>query len=85
MGKDHSTVIYSCKQVGDMIDVAEPNYIDAIVKWSKVFKSVMPLIVDTKEDVMKTTESNLLMSTLSSEDKMEIIDQIKERLLESHV
>ena len=84
-GKDHATVIHSCKVLDNALHWRNVKYIDAINNWSKVFDDVIPNSQQTKDELSDRITYELLSTMLSDKSKMDVLDMVREKLLYQNV
>lgn len=84
-GKDHATVIHSCKVLDNALHWRNVKYIDAINNWSKVFDDVIPNSQQTKDELSDRITYELLSTMLSDKSKMDVLEMVREKLLYQNV
>jgi hypothetical protein len=84
-GKDHATVIHSCKVLENALHWRDVKYIDAINNWSHIFNEVMPNSHETKQELSDKITLFLLGTILSESSKLEVLEMVKEKITEANV
>jgi len=84
-GKDHATIIHSCKVLDNALYWRDAKYIEAINNWSEIFTEVLPNSEETKQELTDRITLMLLGTILSNDSKEEVLDMVKEKILNKNV
>lgn len=84
-GKDHATVVHSCRVIDNALYWKDIKYINAINNWSKVFEDVIPNSQSTKDELSDKITYELMCTMLSNESKLQVLEMVKEKILDVNV
>ena len=78
LGQDHATQIYASRNVSDMIDIRNENYLREIVKWSEVFDEILPDNALSESIVIERVRMVLDSSVIDGKVSKKILEKLIE-------